>query len=524
MLLALSVIGPQAQALGGAGYKIFDVRGGCIGRIEGNDWVLPDAERLVSSRHAWVRCVRDAFFLEDVSTNGTAINGPQSTIARGQLHPLQDGDRLYIGDYEILVQVLPEAVAPAPVAAAAGGLSDLLQSQPAAAPAVAAPLPMGEVAAPMVPAAPAPVALPTPPAAAAAPAPYPLPSAPAAPQALGVLDLASLVAAAPLGRAQAPAAVQALPPASAAPASAAHAPAPAESLLPPDWELTGFSTPPPAPAAAPAPTAAFVPHAPEPALVPPPAAPAPMPSAGVPLAGAQPLGAPGHAPAGYALPGHGLPGHVPARHALVADRSAPAPAAGGAVEALLAELGLQPQQVPPETLSQLGQILRLATQGLMEVLVARKQVKDHFRMAMTIIRPIENNPLKFTPSVEDALYTLFVKRNPGYLGPLEAYREAFDDLSFHELAVLAGMRAAFFATLASFDPAVIEDAFQKAGGKKGGLLSGSKPAYWEYFRQHYERLTRDLESNFQQVFGEAFVRAYDEQIRKLQDQRSRGTP
>ena len=200
-----------------------------------------------------------------------------------------------------------------------------------------------------------------------------------------------------------------------------------------------------------------------------------------------------------------------------------APAAAGAdVTSLLASLGLQPQQVPPDTLSQLGQILRGMVQGLMDVLVARKQVKDHFRMAMTIIRPVENNPLKFAPSAEEALYTLFVKRNPGYLGPVEAFREAFQDLSFHQLAVLAGMRAAFFATLTRFEPGALAVAAQNAAGKKGGgLFGGGKAAYWDFYRQHYEKLTRDSEANFQQIFGEAFVRAYDDQIRKLQDANSR---
>jgi type VI secretion system FHA domain protein len=194
----------------------------------------------------------------------------------------------------------------------------------------------------------------------------------------------------------------------------------------------------------------------------------------------------------------------------------------GDLSALLANLGLRPQDVPPDTMAQLGQIMRIVVQGLMEVLLARKQVKDNFRMAMTIIRPRENNPLKFSASPEDAMYTLFVKRNPGFLEPVEAFREAFDDLSFHQLATLAGMRAAFFATLSRFDPAALEAQWEKAAGKKqGGLFGGGKGANWEQFRQHYTRMTHDSEANFQQVFGEAFVRAYDDQIRKLQDARAR---
>src|SRR5262249_13615504 len=54
MLLALSVVSEQGATLGNTAYKIFDERGGSIGRVAGNDWVLPDPQNFVSSRHARV--------------------------------------------------------------------------------------------------------------------------------------------------------------------------------------------------------------------------------------------------------------------------------------------------------------------------------------------------------------------------------------------------------------------------------------------------------------------------------------
>jgi type VI secretion system FHA domain protein len=472
------VISAQGPSLGAASYKVFDARGGTIGRIEGNDWILPDTERLVSSRPAVVRSIEGRFYVEDVSTNGTGLNAPQAVIPRGQLQLLNDGDRLFIGDFEVLVQILAEA-APAPAPAPAPYPSPVVAAMPVPGPSAMPPLMPSPLAAAVPAAIPAPM-----PAAMHAPAP-PAP----APRVGGTLeDL--------LGGASA----AAIPVPPAAPLFAPGAPAPTVGALPEHWDLTGFSAPraPAAPAAVPA---MPIP----PAVPPPPAAPlvAPM---------AAPIAAPLAAPmASMAMP-------VPPPTYAVPS----AAGAGADVTSLLASLGLQPQQVPPDTLSQLGQILRGVIQGLMDVLVARKQVKDHFRMAMTIIRPVENNPLKFAPSAEEALYTLFVKRNPGYLGPVEAFREAFQDLSFHQLAVLAGMRAAFFATLTRFEPGALAVAAQHAAGKKGGgLFGGGKAAYWDFYRQHYEKLTRDSEANFQQIFGEAFVRAYDDQIRKLQDANAR---
>jgi type VI secretion system FHA domain protein len=208
--------------------------------------------------------------------------------------------------------------------------------------------------------------------------------------------------------------------------------------------------------------------------------------------------------------------------------AAPAPIAAtplpGPIDlgSLLAAAGLQPQMVRPEILSQLGEILRVVTAGLIEVLKARKEIKNQFRMTSTIMRPVENNPLKFDRSVEEAMHTLFIKCNPGWLGPREAYQEAFDDLGRHQLATLAGMQAAFGAVLKRFSPDGLEKLCER--GAHGGLLERfSKPNYWTFYRTYYEKLSQDSEAAFQQLFGEAFVRAYDEQMRRLESAGPRQT-
>ena len=54
--------------------------------------------------------------------------------------------------------------------------------------------------------------------------------------------------------------------------------------------------------------------------------------------------------------------------------------------------------------------------------------------------------------MNDALYNLFIKGGPGYLGPVDAFEDAFEDVKNHQLAMLEGIRAAFRATLERFDP------------------------------------------------------------------------
>jgi len=89
------------------------------------------------------------------------------------------------------------------------------------------------------------------------------------------------------------------------------------------------------------------------------------------------------------------------------------PAVAGGAADLLTALGLDPARVDPAVQQQLGTVLRIAVQGLMDVLKSRAEVKNNFRLPITTIKPVENNPLKFSMNAEDALFNLFVKRNPG---------------------------------------------------------------------------------------------------------------
>ncbi|TIR32489.1 MAG: type VI secretion system-associated FHA domain protein TagH [Mesorhizobium sp.] len=73
-----------------------------IGR-EACDWTLPDPDKFISGRHCDVRYEAGAFWLHDVSRNGTFING--STHRMAGPHRLDHGDRLLIGRYVILVSI-----------------------------------------------------------------------------------------------------------------------------------------------------------------------------------------------------------------------------------------------------------------------------------------------------------------------------------------------------------------------------------------------------------------------------------
>ena len=158
----------------------------------------------------------------------------------------------------------------------------------------------------------------------------------------------------------------------------------------------------------------------------------------------------------------------------------------------------------------------VVVQGMLEVLKARTEIKSQFRVPVTSMRPVENNPLKFSANAAQALQTLLTAQNHAYLGPVEAFAEGFRDIKAHQIAMMAGMRAAFDSMLQRFDPEDLAERFDKRI-KRASLISlpGGKGRYWDMYRDLYEEWTQDADVNFQRLFGDKFSQAYEEQMRRL---------
>jgi type VI secretion system FHA domain protein len=191
---------------------------------------------------------------------------------------------------------------------------------------------------------------------------------------------------------------------------------------------------------------------------------------------------------------------------------------------LLAGAGVPDAVITPELSRHLGQIIRIVVAGLMDILQSRQRIKEEFGIQHTMFRPADNNPLKFSANVEDALHNLLVKRNAAYLGPVEAFADAFDDLRDHQLAMLAGLRVAFDTMLAEFDIDRLQEDFDAQMSKHALPLIPAKMRYWELYRDKYQALIKDPDATFDRLFGEEFRRAYEEQFRKLKAARRSRAP
>lgn len=196
-----------------------------------------------------------------------------------------------------------------------------------------------------------------------------------------------------------------------------------------------------------------------------------------------------------------------------------------AVDAFLAGACLTQVKLEPEAIisfmTTAGQLMREITQGFRQVLDTRTSLKGEFRLGMTVIRPAENNPLKFSIDVEDALTKLLLPPPKGYLPAIDAIQEATDDLQAHQMALLAGLRAALSSLVAHFDPEVLEKDFQKVSIVDNLLPSIRKAKQWEAFKSRYRKAAADAENDFLHFLGDEFTIAYEQQIQRLKNARQK---
>jgi type VI secretion system FHA domain protein len=432
----------------------FDRLGGSLGRSPGNDLVLDDPGKYISRIHARIEYRDGGYSLVDVGSNPSLVN--DRPVGAGRSAQLADGDRITLGDYQLVVDVEPEAAA-APVQLPPSPLQ-LAPAPPAAAPE----LPMN------------------PDDSLANAGILDVGGDPHNPgfDPLG-LNLFGSLAPAAQNAASVPAWRGAesdhVPPQHLPfqPAPAVFAPPAAPQMaIPDDYDPLADFLPPRVQAAAPPP--------------PPPPSPAP---------------APAQAPA----------------------RATGAPAAGDPViQALLRGLGLSElntKRSAEEVAELAGAMLREATSGTMGVLMGRAMTKRENRMEMTMIGAQANNPLKFFPDADSALTQMMNGTMPGYMAPARAFANAFDDLRAHELAIMAGMRAALAGVLKRFDPAAIEARLQVPTVMDKVLAANRKARMWDRMVELYTQMAVEADSDFHKLFGEAFGEAYEEQVERLRQSR-----
>lgn len=466
-----------------------------IGRGDENDVVLPDPDRMVSKSHCVIENHNGNVVVVDLSTNGTFLNYGKVPLGRTAT-PLNNGDVLTLGSYELAVEIRDRDAESAAI--------------------IASPVDLGPASHGIATNAPSPMDL----------------LDEVGPEGDFLDDLLGGE-----GGPKGPGQVQ------------RDSEDPFDSLLPPlGEEAQVFDNPPPAPEAqhdvyqntsasdafavpsasggvipddweddllggTPSGPAAFdqVPARPSPkptpahATPPPVAPPKPEPLLLQPSVDAEPA----------AEPVQPEPIITPS------SDSAPGPKSQGdqaAARAFLQVLGAEDVKISDDELSgtmlRLGSVLKSMITGLREILMTRTSIKSEFRIDQTMINAGGNNPLKFSISPEQAIEAMVKPRTKGYLSAQEATDQALKDIKAHEVAMVTGMEAALKGVLKRLDPEKLGEKIETGGGLSG-LLKGKKARYWEVYEKMYAEVSDQAENDFHELFSKEFSRAYQDQLEKL---------
>lgn len=452
----------------------FDTQGGSIGRSPDNHLVLPDPDKFVSRLHASIVFSAGQYFIQDSSTGGTYLNDSDNLLQQGRA-PLHNGEKLRIGEYELLVSILDQAAAiDMPVRQL--DFADSSRLVDPFSPAQAIPKqPEADFLGSFI----------EQPESSAIHQSFTLPEIADNTPSLGgsnvdELDFSDLLST-----------LDSLPGSSPKPLQQPELPP-----LPADFFAEVEEKPNP-----------IIHQAEQPEIDP----------FVNQLAGADPFAA-FESAAVTMQPAKIVP--EPAVEILETHLSNPVvqkaeaipaaciPADDHLLREFLAGAGITdqnflPAEQWPELMRTSGELLRSMVEGLMQVLRARAELKSQFRVAVTTMRSIDNNPLKFTPNVDDAIKLILAPTNPGFLAPKTAVSEGFRDIMNHQIAMTAGIQAALAEILSSFDPQIIEKT------QAEGVLFQKKAKCWEYYAEKYPQLKAAAQEEF---FGDAFADAYEKQM------------
>ena len=168
----------------------------------------------------------------------------------------------------------------------------------------------------------------------------------------------------------------------------------------------------------------------------------------------------------------------------------------------------------PDWMEHLGALLRATAEGTLALLQSRAVAKRHMRAEGTVIAPRHNNPLKFSPNATEALTRMLQPDpSPGFLDPVAALHDANRDLLVHQVAMVAGMRAAVFELFSRLGPEAAENAEGPARGLFARFPMLRAAALWERHRLQHAHLIEHLDDDFETIFGREFLRAYEAQSR-----------
>jgi type VI secretion system protein ImpI len=166
-------------------------------------------------------------------------------------------------------------------------------------------------------------------------------------------------------------------------------------------------------------------------------------------------------------------------------------------------------QNPDELAEQVGALLRMTAENMRQLLKARLQAKRMARSSKhTEIEALNNNPLKFSISADEALRNMFGPRSRGYLDARASFEQGFQDVKAHQVQTFTAMQQAITLLLADLDPQAIDTATEADRGI-AGLVVSRKARLWDAYVARWQTLAGKQDADMLEHFMRHFAECYD---------------
>ena len=153
--------------------------------------------------------------------------------------------------------------------------------------------------------------------------------------------------------------------------------------------------------------------------------------------------------------------------------------------------------------------------GVTEQLHLRAEQKNLLRLPHTTIKPNNNNALKFSAGVDEAMTNLLLKDSDEYVSGVESAREAFQDIRVHQQAIMNAVQVAVIDYLERMDPEELERKFHH-GNKRNPLIGvASKMKYWDLYTELHAVMSQHSPGQLPQLFADELTRAYEQEESRL---------
>ncbi len=185
---------------------------------------------------------------------------------------------------------------------------------------------------------------------------------------------------------------------------------------------------------------------------------------------------------------------------------------------LIKAIGLEFKDFPLEKhyeiTQEIGKFVRESVLGLSEIYSQRQGKAHRFPLAQIALQPVEDNPFRLLENNDDVLNALFVDHSPVHLSAPEAARESLKHLHHHQNATETSIDAGLDSILDAFDPEVLKARFKKYARYKNIPEEEQDAWAWQMYCLYHKELSSHRQKGLKLLFWDIFGQVYDRIMRE----------